>query len=275
MFIGVDLAWRESTSSKIANQSGVVALEASGLIIDAEWTVGIDETAAWIEKASGDDTVAFIDAPLVVNNPAKTSRLCEREVSQRYMSPWKVGANSTNIATERLGGVRLRDMLEAEGWAYDDGTGVQAVGRRFSECYPYTTIVGADALGYATNKPLYKRKPKNMKMADWRALRAGECDELIRRVAQLKTAEPPVDLTSHETTGALLESPSPLDDVAYKGREDLLDAVLCAWTAAYWSRFGRDRCQILGLGDAPDVSGHRATIIAPARPEQRRDDLLP
>ncbi len=66
-----------------------------------------------------------------------------------------------------------------------------------------------------------------------------------------------------------MAEPSPLNDTAFKHREDLVDALLCAWTAALWSRHGTDRCQVLGptgSGTAEPVP----TIIAPARPEQHR-----
>jgi predicted RNase H-like nuclease len=61
---------------------------------------------------------------------------------------------------------------------------------------------------------------------------------------------------------------SPMDEVAYKHREDLLDALICAWTAALWARHGMNRCQVLGpTTPSPQPA---ATIIAPTRPEQRR-----
>ena len=68
---------------------------------------------------------------------------------------------------------------------------------------------------------------------------------------------------------ATVAEPSPLNNTAYKHREDLIDALLCAWTAALWSRRGTDRCQILGPpgSGTPELA---PTIIAPARPKQRR-----
>jgi predicted RNase H-like nuclease len=79
-------------------------------------------------------------------------------------------------------------------------------------------------------------------------------------------------MRSHAVTRALLEQPSPLEDRPYKHREDLLAALLCAWTAALWHRFGFERCQVLGL--EPDLQRPAATIIASARPEQRLDRVL-
>jgi predicted RNase H-like nuclease len=117
-----------------------------------------------------------------------------------------------------------------------------------SECYPYTTLVGASELGYDVERPRYKRKPKRMPMAEWRPLRATACDGLVERLAALHSASPPLDLRSHPTTRRLLEERSPLEDKEYKRREDLIDAVVCTWTAALWWRFGRLRCQVLGLG---------------------------
>ena len=94
-------------------------------------------------------------------------------------------------------------------------------------------------------------------------------DELVRRLSQLAIADPPLRLATHPVTQRLIEEPSPIDDAAYKHREDLIDAVLCAWTAAFWARHGLGRCQVLGP-TATAEGRPAATIIVPARPEQRR-----
>ena len=110
-------------------------------------------------------------------------------------------------------------------------------------------------------------KPKTLRTADFKPVRAAACDDLIRRIATLADADPPLDLQSHEVTRKLLQEPSPLDNGAYKHREDLLDAAVCAWTASLWHRDGLEHCQV--LGGAPAVERPAATIIAPARLEQR------
>jgi predicted RNase H-like nuclease len=259
IFIGVDAAWGD------ANETGLVALESSGHIRDAGWTTGVASAAAWICDHAQPDMLVFIDAPLIVTNPTG-QRLCETHVGQRYWR-WSVSANSTNTASRRLGGVALLAMLQNNRFRYDDGIdGLPRCGRVVSECYPYTTIVGYEPFGYDM-RPLYKRKPRAMRTAEFRAVRAGACDELIRRIATLAHADPPLDLGSHKTTRKLLEEPSPLENTSYKHREDLLDAALCAWTSSLWHRHGFDRCQVLGA--VPGVGRPAATIIAPARPEQR------
>jgi len=262
LFIGVDLAWKEAKPK----ETGLVVLEETGLVRAADWRLGIAAAADWVEEHAEDETLVFIDAPLVVTNPAGTQRLCEWHAGKCYGRA-KVSANSTNQATAQLGGVALRRELERRGFRYDDGLdGPPKEGRVISECYPYT-IVGSAELGY-NERPRYKRRPTKMSVREFRPIRARECDELIRRVAGLAAAAPPLDLRSHEHTRLLLDVPSPVKDAtAYKLREDLLDATLAAWTAALWWSKGLDGCQV--LGDEQDVERPAATIIAPAKPEQR------
>lgn len=267
-FIGVDLAWRDSEPDKDANETGVVVLDGSGRVRDAGWTVGVAATSEWIQDHAGDaGCIVIIDAPLVVDNAVK-QRVCEKLVGNRY-GRWKVSANSTNISSPRNAGQVLLASLERSGWSYDSGlAGPATAGRTVSECYPYTTLVGVQELGYEDVRPVYKRKPPKLRAAEWRTKRADNCDELVRRLMRLATADPPLDLHGHPETRKLLEQRSPLDDRSYKHREDLLDAVLAAWTGLLWVRKGFDRCQVLGPADYP-AGRPVPTIIAPARPEQR------
>lgn len=268
-YFGIDLAWGDGSGSKPANETGVVRLQPDGTISDAGWTVGITETARWIIDRIEPGDVVAIDAPLVVVNPLGM-RECEREVGQRY-GRWKVAANATNLTRASLGGVMLRTRLESEGVHHDDGTRPTPTNTAsMFECYPYTTLVGAEELGYDVERPRYKRKPRELPTSEWKAHRAANCDDLILRIAGLEAAQPTLRLDSHLATAAILMEQSPLNDRAYRHREDLIDAVLCAWTAGLWHLFGTERCQVLGETSAPDGQGRRATIIAPARRDQRR-----
>ncbi|MFP7761387.1 DUF429 domain-containing protein [Marisediminicola sp. LYQ85] len=267
-YIGVDLAWGEGTAAKRANETGLALLDESGVILDAGWARGIDAVTEWVVDRAGPGTVIAIDAPLVIPNESGM-RLAERQVGMAYGNR-KVAANASNTAMGWQGGVALLQRLEVAGFAYTDGirppTDETPV---FFECYPYTTLVGMAELGYDVERPRYKRLDKTLTAPLGRERRARECDELIRRMLTLDDARPPLRLASHPLTRELAVTPSPIDDVPYKHREDLLDAVLCAWTAAIWHRFGDERTQILGADDTPDARGRRATIVAPARPEQR------
>ncbi len=263
--LGIDLAWATNKKSGVSNETGVVAVELDGTVVDAGWTRGLDETLAWVEANAGVEAFAMIDAPLMVTNDAG-QRVCEKQTGQRY-GKWKVFANSTNLNSPNLGGQELRLLLEKRGWSFSSGwTGPQAAGRHFSECYPYTTLVGAIELRYDDERPIYKRKPKGISTAAFRLRRAIVCDDLVSRLESLAEADPPLQLSSHSVTAALLSEKSPLVDQAYKHREDLIDAAICAWTGLLWLRHGLIRCQV--LGDLEQAVG--ATIIAPARPSQRR-----
>ncbi|QEC46398.1 DUF429 domain-containing protein [Baekduia soli] len=267
-YLGVDLAWGEGTDNKPANQSGVVALDMQGAILDAGWTTGVDETLGWVSSQAADDALLFVDAPLMVDNPSG-QRIAERQVGQRY-GRWWVSANSTNLASARQAGVHLRQRLEHLGWRYEDGrAGPPSAGRVVSECFPYTTIVGVEELGYEERRPAYKRAKKGMPAAQAWVIRTSACDELIARVALLRDHEVPMDLASHQTTRRLIETPSPDRASEYKRREDLLDAAICAWTAALWHQKGTDRCQVLGVEDGAPTDRQIPTIIAPARASQR------
>ena len=268
-YLGVDLAWREDRPGLPANETGVAVIDSRGQVLDVGWPRGVEAALAWAGAAAGaGDALMFVDAPLVVRN--KTGqRACETEVGRRY-GRWKVSANATNLASPRLAGARFLALAESSGWRYSDGRGgPPAGGRVLSESYPHATLVGAAELGYDTERPRYKRKPARLPAAQWRRERAANCDVLIGRLVRLEKADPPLRLRSHPVTRQLAEAPSPGGDAACKHREDLIDALLCAWTAAFWARHGLGRCQVLGP-TATAEGRPAATIIVPARPEQRR-----
>ena len=269
-FLGVDLAWAEGSAGKPANETGLACIDETGHVIDAGWARGTDAVVDWIVSMSEPGAVLAVDAPLVVNNPGGM-RLCERETGSRY-GRWHVAANASNLGRVWQGGVALRERLESAGWLYSDGLErPDPAERTLFECYPYTTLVGAEEFGYDDKRPRYKRMGTALPIAARRTARAAVCDDLIERMWRLATASPPLNLASHPLTDILVTERSPLLDPAYKHREDLIDALISAWTASLWWLHGTTRTQVLGAGDDPSADGHRATIIAPARPEQRRD----
>jgi predicted RNase H-like nuclease len=270
-FIGVDLAWREGSADLVANETGVAVIDADGRVLDAAWKRGVEQTIAWW---TAQPQTAMLSCSSTRRSRVRNEtgqRLCEKQVGQRYWR-WKVSANTTNTVRPNW-----RRAVPAPGrtvrWRYSDGSGgPPRAGRIISETYPYATLVGAAELGYDTERPRYKRKPRRLRAAQWRTERAATCDTLIERLGRLADADPPLLLHSHPVTRELAEQPSPVIDSAYKHREDLIDALLCAWTASLWTRHGFDRCQVLGL-PANATGDPAATMIVPARPEQRLQPL--
>lgn len=267
--LGVDLAWGQGRPGVPPNETGVVAVEPDGRILDAGWTRGVDETVGWISRWATRDAIAMVDAPLVVRN-ATGMRECEKEIGRRY-GRWKVSANASNLGLPNvLAGVALTTRLRPDGWRCHAGhDGPPSAGRWLYESFPYLALVGVPEMGFDRERPIYKRKPRHLSPAEFRELRAHNTDDIIRRVAAL--SDPPIDLRSHPATAALLDEPTPLRDGAAKHREDLLDAVLCAWSGLLWLHHGLERCQVLGdPTDTGPAGDEPAIVIAPARPEQRR-----
>lgn len=266
-YLGVDLAWRDSTPGRPANETGLAVIDADGTVLDAGWARGVDEVEAWVLRWSTPGSVVAVDAPVLVPN-ATGMRASERLVARAY-GRWHVSANASSASLPWLGGRTLGERLERAGGVYDDGVvplPADAVGH--FECYPYTTLVGMVELGYDDKRPRYKRPDLTLPKEARREARAAACDELLRRLGGLVGAEVPLRLGSHPVSAALLDEPSPLVDRAYKHREDLLDALVCAWTAALRARTP-GRLQVLGVDTEADDRGRRATLISPARPEQR------
>lgn len=170
-----------------------------------------------------------------------TKRACGH-ASDRWARDTVDGRSRQTVRTSARpasGEWRSGRSLGAVGWRYDSGfEGPTTSGRIVSECYPYTTLVGAEEFGFDVERPRYKRSPKGMKAAEFRPLRSAACDVVIQRLGGLVHTDPPLVLESHPLGSSLLSEPSPCLDREYKHREDLIDAILCAWTGLLWTRFG-------------------------------------
>ncbi|MFJ8357826.1 hypothetical protein [Streptomyces sp. NPDC093984] len=59
----------------------MAAINAHGVIIECGWTRGIEETMSWLDRTAVDgSTLAFVDAPLVVDNPSASGPASGRSV---------------------------------------------------------------------------------------------------------------------------------------------------------------------------------------------------
>ena len=219
-FVGIDLAWSPR------NRSGGAILSASGRLLAATSALGDDEeilrfvTDALPESSPG---LIGIDAPLAVPNDTG-SRLCDRKVASvfgRYdAAPYPV--NRQNLA--RYGGLRaeaIRQRLEASGFPHDPVIERQAETRRVVEVFPHPAIVSLFALPRTLK---YKARPKRTYELRWR--------ELIRlrdQLASLRESTPPL-LLPPELATVPVEG---LRGRQIKGLEDLLDAIVCAYSLLY------------------------------------------
>ncbi|MFH6779888.1 DUF429 domain-containing protein, partial [Clavibacter michiganensis] len=232
-FLGIDLAWAEGTATRPARETGLACIDAAGRVLDLATGRGIDEVVDWIARWDGPGAVAAVDGPLVVAN-ATGSRLAEKEVASRY-GRLGISAYPSNTGRPAQGAVALRRRLEDAGWEYDDGSASarDADARTMIECYPYTTLVGAPELGFDAMKPRYKRLAPLLATADRRPHRAAEFRMVLDAVAGLADADPPLDVSTHPRAAALVADGPAIVERQHKHLEDLLDGLICAWTAAY------------------------------------------
>ena len=219
-FVGLDLAWSPR------NPSGGAVLSDEGQLVSLEG--GLDSNDAvlsFVERGipPGAPGIVAIDAPLAVPN-ASGSRPCDREVASvfgRYdAGPYPV--NRVNL--ERYGGLRaeaLRERLQAVGFRHDAHLAARVAKRQVMEVFPHPAAVSLFDLDRTLK---YKARPGRDYPSRRRALQ-----RLRAALTSLSDAVPPLRLPP--------DLPA-LDAQDRRGRalkqvEDLLDALVCAYSGLY------------------------------------------
>ena len=231
-FVGLDLAWVEG------NPSGVAVLDGDCNAVALAATPNIHYGLASLVAAVGspNDTIVAIDGPLVVGN-STGRRPCEQLVSQRY-GRHGASCHSTNLTLypDPIG-VRLVRRLHDCGYLHYGARPIGLPGV-VMEVYPHPAIVTLFDL------PGIIRYKKGS-VADKRAGLA-----IFRmRIAELVGASP-----SLRQTPALARFLSiPLNELrgrAIKEYEDGLDAIFCAYLAAFYWCWQSQRAEALGSVEA-------------------------
>lgn len=233
--VGVDLAWSPR------NPSGIAVAELHG----GRWRlrgaradiVTNEEILAAVERIAGRrSAVLAIDAPLVVPHRSR-GRDGDRLITSVF-GPYDAGVYpATKRTIGRYGGQRiweLRDGLMARGFVHDCRIPPRRRGRFFFETYPHSAAVALFRLP----------KVLKYKAREGRALREriDAFREYERRLVGLRDFEPPLDGVEGHLDKALASSRGH----ALKDYEDRLDAILCAYIAAYYWTWGTARCAIFG-----------------------------
>jgi predicted RNase H-like nuclease len=232
MALGVDLAWTES------NGSGACALDPDGRVVDERILGADDEILDWVRDLASDSAVLAVDAPLVVPNETGR-RPCESELSREYGSRW-AATHSANrqLLLDRYGVIRgedLASLLRRSGF----GDLWSPKRRTLLEVYPHPAIIEAFRL---PRRLAYKKGRIAERRAGLRRL-----DGLI---LSLDEADPPF-------IGPPVEITDTMTGPELKAIEDLIDARICAWVAAVWTRYGDRGVRVFG----DPASGHIAVPI--------------
>jgi histidinol-phosphate phosphatase family protein len=232
-FVGIDLAWSPR------NPSGGAVLSASGRVLASTSALGGDnEVLNFVTEALPRNSpgLVAIDAPLSVPNETG-ARPCDRQVASvfgRYhAAPYP--ANRQNLS--RYGGLRaeaIRRRLQALGFRIDPAIRRQDDARRVIEVFPHPATVSLFQLSRTLK---YKARSTRTYELRWH-----ELGQLRDHLVSLRESTPPLRLPP-ELANIPLEG---LRGRRMKGVEDLLDAIVCAYSVLYAWHHGRRGYAIYG-----------------------------
>jgi predicted RNase H-like nuclease len=228
-FVGVDLAWGGR------RPSGLAVLDPGGAVVVEGWATTDEEIGDSLAAHDPGGAVVALDAPLVVGNPAGTSRGCEAELQRRY---GRVGAGPYPTNLGLLGGrVRAMELVRRSGRPYltvprdpGRGTGWWAV-----EVFPAPALVELGGLGRAVR---YKKGPPEARRAGLRAV--------VAVLEGLAGADPPLRLDPAGVLARELHRLDGLRGAGLKAVEDLADAHVCAYVGLWWWAHGRAATLVAG-----------------------------
>lgn len=246
-FVGIDLAW----GSK--NTTAAVALEyhdgALKCMADADALLTDDQIVQFLSAAdAGHGLIVGIDAPLVV--PNLTGERPVEAILRRCFARYAAGAhpaNRTLFANDPRGERIARRLLTDLGVEnrFDLRPRDPAV-RCAIEVFPHPAHVAL--FGLSRTLKYKARVGRNYES------RRVEYDKLVGLLHSLQSHTPAL------TPPQWLASPGSLRASGLKRYEDRLDALTCAYVAAYFWYWGNgERCRVIGSLD----TGYIVTPISP------------
>ena len=212
IFTGFDSAWSAANSGAICD---LVLLEDGGLQVAADPVVASWDRALLRAKQQMDVDLQIwaVDQPL--GQCADGRFRVWRALVQSRLPAWAEGAPIWEFLS----------ALDHNGYLQDPMAIPGAVrGRFYFECYPHPAILGLFDLDR-----ILKYKVDHGNDRDWQ--------ELIRLLRSLDSAELPVRNIRSFVPESLRQN---------KRNEDKLDAILSAYVAAYWWKFGVQRSTMIG-----------------------------
>lgn len=197
-----------------------------------------DEILSWIGAEAGDGTaVVGVDAPLVIRNQTGI-RDAERELNQEFRR-FHAGCHAANLGRPFAANVlAFSRRLAAHGFVHGAGMAAREEGRFQIEVHPHAAAVSLFDLPRIVK---YKRGVREARARELRRLR-----KLM--LTRLPLLDPSLSM----------RLPSVPNSGNLKPVEDQIDAVLCAYVAAYWWFWAAERNHLYGSGGA-------GYIVAPRR----------
>jgi predicted RNase H-like nuclease len=223
VFVGVDLGWygKPSGLAILTGSEGELCLHAVTRL------QGITETIQFILAQTGDaDAVIAVDAPLVIPNQSG-SRVAERQLNQQFCH-YHAGCYPANLGRPFASYVlAFSKALEAQGFQHGAEMSARQPGRFQIEVHPHAATVSLFALSRIVK---YKRGRRAERAKGLARLR-----DLLR--SRLPLLQPSLRLPQLPP----IPGAGPLKPV-----EDQIDAVLCAYIAAHWWFWSKERNRVFG-----------------------------
>ena len=252
--VGIDLAWspRNGTGLAVAERQG-----ARWIVREAVSDLGTNrEIVDLLLRHTGEQpAIVAIDAPLVV--PYRTRGREGDRLITRMFGPYDAGVYpATRFYLGRYGGKRIWDLvedLERAGFRHDCRIAPGEPARQFFETYPHAATVAL----FGLRKTLkYTPREGRTYEARWRAFR--ELERHLRSLSGFRPAMAGID--------AFIEPVRGLRGGRLKAYEDRLDAILCAYVAAYHWTWGTRRNAIVGTLEGGYIVTPMTSTIAKRAP---------
>ena len=257
--VGIDLAWspRNGTGLAIAEKEG-----ARWIVREAVSGLGTNrEILEVLHKHVGEKpAIVAIDAPLVVPFERR-GREGDRLITKLF-GPYDAGVYpATRYYLGRYGGKRIWDLLEdlkTAGYRHDCRVEPLRPTRQFFETYPHAATVAL----FGLKKTLkYKTRQGRTYETRWREFR--KLESYLEGLSRARPAMAGVgDLLSGDVTI--------LRGGKLKAYEDRLDAILCAYVAAYYWTWGTRRNAVVGTLDGGYIVTPMTPAIAKRAPPETR-----
>ncbi len=226
VFTGFDSAWGGNIKGAICD----LVLHDGALLpqepVNVTWDDAVRRIARYNEAKVH---IWAVDQPICLTNLVG-ARPVETRLAQALMADFRCGAHSSNLAngcwSADAGIWRFLQALVEQGYRHDPIKTVEAQsGKFFFECFPHPALLGLFDLSR-----LLKYKVRHHDASAWQ--------QLIQHLQSLDSRQ--------ELPISNIRKLVPDDLKQTKANEDKLDAILCAYTAAYWWKFGTSRSTMLG-----------------------------
>lgn len=245
-FIGVDLGWQSGASGLCCLNWQNNCLE----ILDLTTKLEIDSILAWLDRfvSSRESAIIAVDAPTLI--PNQTGMRLPDKLTHKYFGRYHAGCYPANLSRPfATRTVNFGLSLEQKGFLHAPEIKPQQPGRYQIEVFPHTATINLFNLDRIL-------KYKKGKLSD-------RATELIKLRNYLLTFLPSLTPTLNQNSLSIMPIiPSKTRGKELKSIEDKLDSLLCAYTAAYWWYWGKERNWVLG-----DINTGYIIVPAPQDPE--------